>query len=224
MKKRAFLFNASDFLIGTSFMTNEQVGKYIRLLLYSYEVGPLSREQIIHISGEYDDEVMKKFQKNLQGNYYHHRIERERNKADIDVLGFSLRKEYHKDKAINSFAIIYSKNKGIHINKEQIAQLVALFNDKRFKRETILGFMESGFSKWMTHAGSDKHNWRYLYAIIHGDLEQAWAKHKEVSALKKKAWEKKQIEDDIQPLNLLEDINKIGEIDSGDGGTKGTTD
>jgi len=47
-KDPAFLFYSSDFTIGTQFMTDEQVGKYIRLLCAQHQTGHLDEE---HMTG-----------------------------------------------------------------------------------------------------------------------------------------------------------------------------
>ena len=44
-KDPAFLFYPSDFLTGTMFMTDEQVGKYIRLLCAQHQKGHLCEKR-----------------------------------------------------------------------------------------------------------------------------------------------------------------------------------
>jgi len=207
MKKRAFLFFPQDFLVGTSFMTNEEVGQYIRLLLYSYEVGPLTKNQIIHITGEFNTTVLDKFEVNPDGYYYHKRIEKERNKADTDILGFKfvLKEFYHKDESINYIAKEYSKLKKIHINPFQLADLEEVFKDKRFKHETISKIAKRSLETWETHAGSDKLNFKYLLGIFKSEANQMWTKHRETEAVRKKQAENKEIERDRAAAARLEE-------------------
>ena len=61
-KDPAVLFYTSDFLSGTFTMTHEQVGKYIRLLCIQHQKGYLTEKDFQHICGQYDDEIMRKFE------------------------------------------------------------------------------------------------------------------------------------------------------------------
>ena len=45
-KDPAFLFYSSDFLTGTMFFTDEQVGKYIRLLCAQHQKGQIGRAHV----------------------------------------------------------------------------------------------------------------------------------------------------------------------------------
>ena len=76
----AFLFYTGDFSTGTQFFTNEQVGKYLRLLMAQHQHGHLSEKQILFICGQKDDEIMQKFMQDDDGNYYNFRLETELNK------------------------------------------------------------------------------------------------------------------------------------------------
>jgi len=46
MKDPAVLFYFQDFLVGTEFMTDEEVGKYIRILCHQADKGPLTEYQV----------------------------------------------------------------------------------------------------------------------------------------------------------------------------------
>jgi len=76
-KDPAFLFYSSDFLTGTMFMTDEQVGKYIRLLCAQHQKGRLSEKYMINICKSYDEDVFEKFIKDENGLYYNLRLENE---------------------------------------------------------------------------------------------------------------------------------------------------
>ena len=60
-KDPAVLFYTSDFLSGTFTMTNEQVGKYIRLLCLQHQKGKLTEKDMLSICKAYDFEIWDKF-------------------------------------------------------------------------------------------------------------------------------------------------------------------
>jgi hypothetical protein len=62
-KDPAVLFYTSDFLSGTFTMSNDQVGKYIRLLCLQHQKGVLSEKDMINVCGTYDEDVFFKFTK-----------------------------------------------------------------------------------------------------------------------------------------------------------------
>lgn len=75
-KDPAFLFYPSDFLIGTMDMTDEEVGIYIRLLCRQHQKGSIKPKFMKDLS----DEILSKFQKDKDGNYYNKRLKDEINK------------------------------------------------------------------------------------------------------------------------------------------------
>lgn len=79
-KDPAFLFYPSDFLTGTMFMSDEQVGKYIRLLCSQHQFGRLSEKHMLKICNSYDVDIYSKFEKDDDGFYYNERLEKEINK------------------------------------------------------------------------------------------------------------------------------------------------
>lgn len=76
-KDPAFLFYTGDFTTGTQFMSDEQVGKYLRLLMAQHQHGRLSEKQVIFICKNYDKEVMLKFEKDESGFFFNRRLEKE---------------------------------------------------------------------------------------------------------------------------------------------------
>lgn len=90
-KDPAFLFYPSDFLTGTMLMSDEQVGKYIRIMCLQHQMGHLSKADMIQICGEKDEKIFNKFLVDKQGFYYNKRLEEE-----VDR-----RKEYSKSRKIN---------------------------------------------------------------------------------------------------------------------------
>jgi len=80
-KDPAFLFYPSDFNDGTQDFTNEEVGAYLRLLMFQFSQGHLPLDRIKRKLGrDYDKlwEVLKyKFVTDGNGNYYNERLQEE---------------------------------------------------------------------------------------------------------------------------------------------------
>lgn len=76
-KDPAFLFYSSDFLTGTYTMTDEQVGKYIRLLCLQHQHGHLSQNHMDSIIKTSDETIYAKFIKDSDGKYYNERLQEE---------------------------------------------------------------------------------------------------------------------------------------------------
>lgn len=76
-KDPAFLFYSQDFYTGTIFMTDEQVGKYIRLLCLQHQTGHLEEKHMINICKTYDVDIFSKFTRDSEGKYYNERLENE---------------------------------------------------------------------------------------------------------------------------------------------------
>jgi hypothetical protein len=76
-KDPAFLFYSSDFYTGTAFMTDEQVGKYIRLLCLQHQHGHLTEQHMINICKTYDEHIFSKFEKLPDGKYHNVRLHNE---------------------------------------------------------------------------------------------------------------------------------------------------
>lgn len=76
-KDPAFLFYPGDFSTGTQFFTNEQVGKYVRLLMAQHQLGHLEEKHMLQICKTYDKDVFSKFLQDSDGLYYNERLESE---------------------------------------------------------------------------------------------------------------------------------------------------
>lgn len=76
-KDPAFLFYTNDFDSKTKFFTNEQVGKYLRILMAEHQHGRLTEKQMIFICGGRDEEIFSKFDIDENGLYYNKRLEQE---------------------------------------------------------------------------------------------------------------------------------------------------
>ncbi len=73
----AFLFYTNDFSTGTQFLSDEQLGKYLRLLMAQHQHGHLSDIQVNKICKSYDNDVMEKFIKDEDGKWFNPRLELE---------------------------------------------------------------------------------------------------------------------------------------------------
>lgn len=92
MRDPAFLFYSQDFTTGTQFFSDEQIGKYIRLLCAMHQHGHLPEKHMLTICRTYDKDVLDKFKKDDAGMYYNERLETEVNK----------RKQYTESRRLNA--------------------------------------------------------------------------------------------------------------------------
>lgn len=74
-KDPAILFYTADFLTGTQFFSDEQVGKYIRLLCAQHLHGRLPLKHMLHICKTQDEDIFEKFSQDEAGNYYNVKLE-----------------------------------------------------------------------------------------------------------------------------------------------------
>jgi len=81
MKDPAFLFYTADFNDGTQDFTNEEVGAYVRLLLFQFSQGHLPLERIKRrLNSDFDrlwPMISTKFTQDGSGNYYNERLQDE---------------------------------------------------------------------------------------------------------------------------------------------------
>lgn len=83
MKDPAVLFYFRDFLVGTEFMDDAEVGKYIRILCYQADKGALNECQLKKIcKGEVPEIIKEKLLVDENGNYYQKRMQIEKEKRD----------------------------------------------------------------------------------------------------------------------------------------------
>lgn len=81
-KDPAVLFYYQDFLFGTSFMSNEDVGKYIRILCFLADKGSITEKQVLSIckASVIPENIHEKLERDSDGNYYQHRMREEQEK------------------------------------------------------------------------------------------------------------------------------------------------
>ena len=113
MKDPAFLFYSSNFMTGTMFMTDEQVGKYIRLLCAQHLSADdrLSEKHMILICGSLDADITAKFHIDADGFYYNERLRAERIKRSNYSQSRSNNKK-GKKKNINITSKSYDNHMG----------------------------------------------------------------------------------------------------------------
>ena len=78
-KDPAVLLYTSDFLTGTFTLSDEQVGKYIRLLCLQHQKTILTEKDMLNICKSYDEDIFNKFIKTKDG-YYNKRLRLEAEK------------------------------------------------------------------------------------------------------------------------------------------------
>lgn len=76
-KDPAFLLYPQAFMEGTFFMTDEQVGKYIKLLCLQHQLGHLTDKQMAKLLTDTDAEVFDKFRQDEEGKWYNVKLDQE---------------------------------------------------------------------------------------------------------------------------------------------------
>jgi len=83
MKAPAFQFYAQDFLTGVMYLTNEEIGIYIKMLAKQWTDGKIPKKRLVFLSGlewdKFSDELKEKF-KDCGEYLINERLEDERNK------------------------------------------------------------------------------------------------------------------------------------------------
>ena len=79
MKNPAVLFYTGDFMTGTLFLNNEEVGAYIRILCMQHQKGHLTEEEMFQIckKKEIFSSIILHFKKDKKGLYFNKRMELE---------------------------------------------------------------------------------------------------------------------------------------------------
>jgi len=116
MKDPAFLFYSSDFLTGTMFLSDEQVGKFIRLLCAQHQKGRLSEKHMLSICKAYDSDIYEMFLKDEEGLFYNERLEAEATKRT--AFTESRRNNAKGSKKNNKQPKAYAKHMPKHMENE----------------------------------------------------------------------------------------------------------
>lgn len=143
-KDPAVLLYTNDFLSGTYTMTDEQVGKFIRLLCYQHQKGKLTEKDMQSICKGYDEDVYAKFQL-IDGYYINKRMYEEAEK----------RSKYTESRRNNASAKHMQKHMDNHMENENI-------NEN--KNRNVLVYPSSEFQnlweEWIEYK-KDEHKDRY---------------------------------------------------------------
>ena len=131
-KDPAFLFYSSDFLTGTMFMSDSQLGKYIKILCTQHQKGHLSEKDMLKICKRYDKDIFEKFVKDESGKYYNIRLEREIEKRSA----YSKSRANNRKNKINFENICFSyvkhmENENINININNINNILEYINNNK---------------------------------------------------------------------------------------------
>jgi len=114
-KDPAVLFYYQDFLVGTEFMDDNEVGIYIRLLCHLYDKEELSEKQVLSICkasafSEIPDDIKIKLKKNGDGLYYNERARNEKEK----------RRAFSESRRKNALGVKGDKAYAKHMEDESI--------------------------------------------------------------------------------------------------------
>ena len=117
-KDPAFLFYSNDFLSGTFTMSDEQVGKYIRLLCLQHQKYELSEKDMLNICKSYDEDIYCKFTV-IAGKYFNERLrnEAERRKA------YSLSRKENRESTKNSLKVKKEQKNGKAVSKSYVKHM-----------------------------------------------------------------------------------------------------
>lgn len=119
-KDPAFLFYTGDFSTGTQFFSDEQLGKYMRLLMAQHQLGHLEEKHMIQICKTYDKDVFSKFKKDEDGLYYNERLDTEIVKRKNYSKSRSENRHKNKEKEKSYVNHMENKNENKNINTDVI--------------------------------------------------------------------------------------------------------
>jgi uncharacterized protein YdaU (DUF1376 family) len=153
-KDPAILFYTGDFLNGCTDLTFEERGQYITLLCLQHQKGHLSEKTIRLTVGSVSVDVLKKFIKDEEGNYYNDRMDEEIKKRQhfLDTRYFNGKKggrPIKPNRKPNS-----EPTENLPINGNENEDIVEEENKKRGRikftpptvDEVILYFIENGYT------------------------------------------------------------------------------
>ena len=130
-KDPAFLFYSNDFLTGTYTMTDEQVGKYIRLLCLQHQKKYLSEKDMLNICKSYDEDIYCKFVKDENGFYN----ERLREVAEKRKLYSESRSNNRKSKDMKDISKTYVSHMENEIENEIVIENKIVLKGKKYLSE-----------------------------------------------------------------------------------------
>ena len=154
----AFLFYVNDFDSATKFFSDEQVGKYLRLLIAQFQHGHLNDRQVLFICKTYDEDIMKKFCKDDDGNFYNVRLDDEIQRR----RGYSLsRSNNRKSKKIQDISKI-SQSYVSHMETETETETENRTKDIRIN---FFNFSDAFKKKWSEWKEYKKIQHKFTYKL-----------------------------------------------------------
>lgn len=145
-KDPAVLFYTSDFLSGTFTMTDEQVGKYIRLLCLQHQKGKLTEKDMLSICKVYDNEIWEKFDQ-VDGFFINDRMY---NEAIRRSKFTESRRNNAKSVKTDSISEAYAKHMPKHMETETINVNKNIFINNIEPFVTLLGGSYQEFIDYWT--------------------------------------------------------------------------
>lgn len=152
MKDPAFNFYSDNFLSGTMFFTDEQAGKYIRLLCAQHQTGHLEEKHMIFICKTYDEDIWKKFKKDEQGLFYNERLEIEINK----------RKAYSESRSNNKKGKVKPKKMPVKNTSKSYDNHMGIGIGIGIEYEFIKPEYKEIFIKWMEYKVERKEKYKSI--------------------------------------------------------------
>jgi len=165
-KDPAVLFYTSDFLTGTLTMSNEDVGKYIRLLCLQHQKGLLTEQDMLYICIAYVESIYSKFEKTSDGFYFNKRMQEETNKrvAYSDSRRKNVNTRY--DKAASTY-VVHMENENANEIKDVIEVRIESFKKEiNLHTEYPSNILNDFFSYW-SEPNRSKKKMRY-------ELQPTW--------------------------------------------------
>jgi hypothetical protein len=169
-KDPAVLFYTNDFLAGTITMSDDQVGKYIRLLCIQHQKGILTPKDMLNICKSYDEDVYCKFVKDGDGNFYNERMKNESDRRKRYSESRKANRDSKPEKTINkrkSKSKIISESYVKHMETETITENETIiekeadfkkqvfFYKDRYSDKMLLAF----FNYWSEKSKSGRMRW-----------------------------------------------------------------
>ena len=134
-KDPAVLFYTSDFLSGTFTLSNEQVGKYIRLLCLQHQKGRLTEKDMLSICLAYDVDIWDKFVIE-EGFFYNIKM---RDESQRRAKYTESRRSNSKSLKTESISEAYAKHMGNHMETatETITKTNINISREKFNNDLI---------------------------------------------------------------------------------------
>ena len=153
-KDPAILFYTSDFLTGTMFLSDEQTGKYIRLLCAQHQKGRLSEKDMLNICKTHDQDIFDKFEKDSKGFYFNERLENEakKRKAYSESRRKNRTKKVKPEEDMLKISNSYDKHmENENVNENRDINVLNAFKENVIETAKELSYSKSIFIPFLEH-------------------------------------------------------------------------